>query len=95
VKLNPSLHCSMITKKFLICINHCRLKKCLILGIDHRSEACQRFYRDGLTTSFTKILTDEAVSGWKFEIHVGCICSKASFFVVILIICGKKSVIMI
>lgn len=38
-------------------------------GIDNRSEACQRFYRDGLTISFTKILTDEAVSGWKFEIH--------------------------
>ncbi|KAG9348967.1 hypothetical protein JZ751_029284 [Albula glossodonta] len=28
-----------------------------------------RFFRDGLTISFTKILTDEAVSGWKFEIH--------------------------
>lgn len=38
-------------------------------GLDVRSEACQRFYRDGLTISFTKILTDEAVSGWKFEIH--------------------------
>ncbi|XP_078265311.1 ubiquitin carboxyl-terminal hydrolase 9X isoform X2 [Rhinoraja longicauda] len=40
-------------------------KKCL----DIKSEACQRFFRDGLTISFTKILTDEAVSGWKFEIH--------------------------
>ena len=39
-------------------------------GIDQQSEACQRFYRDGLTTSFTKILTDEAVTGWKLEIHV-------------------------
>lgn len=38
-------------------------------GLDTRSEACQRFFREGLTTSFTKILTDEAVSGWKFEIH--------------------------
>ncbi|KAG8178428.1 hypothetical protein JTE90_019137 [Oedothorax gibbosus] len=38
-------------------------------GLDTRSEACQRFFRDGLTISFTKILTDEAVSGWKFEIH--------------------------
>lgn len=35
-----------------------------------KCEACQRFFRDGLTISFTKILTDEAVSGWKFEIHV-------------------------
>jgi hypothetical protein len=42
----------------------------LPLGLDVKSEACQRFFRDGLTISFTKILTDEAVSGWKFEIHV-------------------------
>lgn len=39
-------------------------------GLDVRSEACQRLFQDGLTISFTKILTDEAVSGWKFEIHV-------------------------
>uniref|UniRef100_A0A8I3PCL0 ubiquitinyl hydrolase 1 n=1 Tax=Canis lupus familiaris TaxID=9615 RepID=A0A8I3PCL0_CANLF len=38
-------------------------------GLDVKSEACQRFFRDGLTVSFTKILMDEAVSGWKFEIH--------------------------
>ncbi|KAF4027332.1 hypothetical protein G4228_019128 [Cervus hanglu yarkandensis] len=38
-------------------------------GLDVKSEACQRFFRDGLTMSFTKILMDEAVSGWKFEIH--------------------------
>ncbi|KAG1670256.1 putative ubiquitin carboxyl-terminal hydrolase FAF-X [Nymphon striatum] len=38
-------------------------------NIDTRSEACQRFFREGLTISFSKILTDEAVSGWKFEIH--------------------------
>lgn len=43
---------------------------CSILDIDTRSEACQRFFRDGLTVSFTKILTDEAVNGWKYEIHV-------------------------
>lgn len=39
-------------------------------GYDVRCEPCQRFIRDGLMISFTKILTDEAVSGWKFEIHV-------------------------
>uniref|UniRef100_A0A8B9RCX2 ubiquitinyl hydrolase 1 n=1 Tax=Astyanax mexicanus TaxID=7994 RepID=A0A8B9RCX2_ASTMX len=39
-------------------------------GLDVKCEACQRFFRDGLTISFTKILTDEAVSGWKFEIHL-------------------------
>ncbi|XP_070258877.1 ubiquitin carboxyl-terminal hydrolase 9X isoform X2 [Myotis yumanensis] len=38
-------------------------------GLDVKSEACQRFFCDGLTVSFTKILMDEAVSGWKFEIH--------------------------
>lgn len=43
-------------------------------GLDVRCEACQRFFRDGLTISFTKILTDEAVSGWKFEIHVSLTC---------------------
>lgn len=39
-------------------------------GLDTRSEACQRFFREGLTTSFTKVLTDEAVSGWKLEIQL-------------------------
>ncbi|CAG2100205.1 unnamed protein product, partial [Medioppia subpectinata] len=38
-------------------------------GYDVRSEPCQRFIREGLTISFTKILTDEAVNGWKFDIH--------------------------
>ncbi|KAF5307812.1 hypothetical protein FQR65_LT06684 [Abscondita terminalis] len=38
-------------------------------GLDTRSEACQRFFRDGLTISFTKILTDDAVSSWKSNIH--------------------------
>ncbi|KAK0066423.1 ubiquitin carboxyl-terminal hydrolase FAF-X isoform X1 [Biomphalaria pfeifferi] len=45
-------------------------------GLDTRSEACQRFFREGLTISFTKILTDEAVSGWKYEIHK-CILKNA------------------
>ncbi|KAH1013809.1 hypothetical protein HUJ04_002748 [Dendroctonus ponderosae] len=39
-------------------------------NLDMKSEACQRFFRDGLTISFTKILTDEAVSSWKTNIHV-------------------------
>ncbi|CAH3106557.1 unnamed protein product [Porites lobata] len=37
--------------------------------LDTKSEECQRFFRDGLTTSFHKILNDEAVNGWKYEIH--------------------------
>lgn len=28
-----------------------------------------RFYREGLTVSFMKILTDEAVNSWKYNIH--------------------------
>lgn len=39
-------------------------------NLDIKSEACQRFFRDGLTISFTKILTDEAVSSWKTNIHI-------------------------
>jgi len=42
----------------------------LLLELDVRCEACQRFFKEGLMTSFVKILTDEAVSGWKMEIHV-------------------------
>ncbi|XP_076659536.1 ubiquitin carboxyl-terminal hydrolase-like faf [Halictus rubicundus] len=38
-------------------------------GIDVHSEACQRFFREGLTISFTKILTDDAVSSWKLNIQ--------------------------
>lgn len=38
-------------------------------NLDTRSEACQRFFREGLTISFTKILTDDAVSSWKSNIH--------------------------
>lgn len=42
--------------------------------LDTKSEECQRFFRDGLTTSFHKILNDEAVNGWKYEIHVSWSC---------------------
>jgi len=41
-------------------------------GLDVKCEPCQRFFREGLTVSFTKILTDEAVSNWKLDIHVSC-----------------------
>lgn len=50
-----------------------------LAGLDVKCEACQRFFRDGLTISFTKILTDEAVSGWKFEIHVSFFVSALQF----------------
>lgn len=38
-------------------------------GLDGDSEHCQRFYREGLLTSFTKIMTDDAVSSWRLDIH--------------------------
>ncbi|XP_060810679.1 probable ubiquitin carboxyl-terminal hydrolase FAF-X isoform X1 [Amyelois transitella] len=38
-------------------------------GEDVDNQACQRFYNDALTVSFTKILTDDAVSSWKNNIQ--------------------------
>lgn len=38
-------------------------------GEDNNNPACQRFYNDALTLSFTKILTDDAVSSWKNNIQ--------------------------
>lgn len=38
-----------------------------------------RFYRDGLTVSFMKILTDEAVNSWKYNIHF-CIFNSCAKF---------------
>lgn len=38
-------------------------------GVDVKSEGCLRFYREGLVVSFTKIMTDEAVSNWRSDIH--------------------------
>lgn len=55
-----------------------------LAGLDVKCEACQRFFRDGLTISFTKILTDEAVSGWKFEIHVSFFVSALQFGLIFL-----------
>lgn len=38
-------------------------------GIDYECEPCVQFYREAMTTSFAKILTDEAVNSWKYNIH--------------------------
>lgn len=38
-------------------------------GVDHECEPCMQFYREGLSVSFMKILTDEAVNSWKYNIH--------------------------
>lgn len=61
----------------LICLNHfCFVYFDLILpkpllGLDMKSAECQRFIKEGMTISYNKILLDDAVSTWKFEIHVG------------------------
>lgn len=49
------------------------------LGVDEDCESCMRFYRDGLTVSFMKILTDEAVNSWKYNIHY-CIFNSCAKF---------------
>ena len=46
---------------------------CVCIDRDTECELCQRFFRDGLTTSFNRILTDEAVTSWKPDIQV-CVC---------------------
>lgn len=48
-------------------------------GVDEDCELCMRFYRDGLTVSFMKILTDEAVNSWKYNIHYCILNSCAKF----------------
>lgn len=40
-----------------------------LIGEDVNNLACQHFYTDSLTVSFTKILTDDAVSSWKNNIQ--------------------------
>jgi len=37
--------------------------------VDTKNELCQRFYRDCIVSSFTKILCDDAVNGWKYDIQ--------------------------
>jgi ubiquitin carboxyl-terminal hydrolase 9/24 len=39
-------------------------------NLDTKSEHCQRFFRDGLQLSFVRVLTDEAVNTWKYDIYV-------------------------
>ncbi|CAF3682375.1 unnamed protein product [Rotaria sp. Silwood1] len=38
--------------------------------IDTKCEPCQRFIRDSLVISFTKIFCDDAVQSWKYDIYV-------------------------
>lgn len=38
--------------------------------LEVNNEACQRFFKDSLLLSFTRVMTDEAVKEWKQEILV-------------------------
>ena len=42
----------------------------VVSGLDMKSDACQHFMKEGMVISYNKILLDDAVSTWKFEIHV-------------------------
>lgn len=54
-------------------------------GEDVNHELCQRFYKTALTLSYTKILTDEAVTSWKYNIQqcVRVMCEKLMQLVVL------------
>jgi ubiquitin carboxyl-terminal hydrolase 9/24 len=47
-------------------------------GADKNCQPCQRFYREGLLISFTKIMTDEAVSSWRHDIQVSQLFASSS-----------------
>lgn len=38
-------------------------------GLDVDNEGCQKFFRDAMVLSFTRILTDDAVNSWKVNIQ--------------------------
>lgn len=38
-------------------------------GLDINNEGCQKFFRDAMVLSFTRILTDDAVNSWKVNIQ--------------------------
>ena len=42
----------------------------LFIGTDDKSEPCQRFFREGLMTSFTKVMLDDAVINWREDVQV-------------------------
>ena len=48
-------------------------------GLDGKSEPCQRFFRDGLTLSFVRVLDDDAVNAWNPDIQVsrGSSCGRS------------------
>ena len=62
----------VLLEKVPIVIVQCSLNRSSFssLELDMKSEPCQRFFRDSLVTSFTKIFNDDAVQSWKYDIYV-------------------------
>ena len=58
-------------------------------GRDEENELCRRFYKDAMTTSYWKILFDEASVNWKPEIHVSLKCTMSRYFYPILCLGGN------
>jgi len=54
-------------------------------GIDVNSEGCQKFFREAMVLSFTRILTDDAVNSWKVNIQQ-CILNNCMKLVELLVL---------
>lgn len=54
-------------------------------GLDINSEGCQKFFRDAMILSFTRILTDDAVNSWKINIQQ-CIMNNCMKLVELLVL---------
>lgn len=54
-------------------------------GLDINSEGCQKFFRDAMILSFTRILTDDAVNSWKVNIQQ-CIMNNCMKLVELLVL---------
>lgn len=54
-------------------------------GLDIDNEGCQKFFRDAMVLSFTRILTDDAVNSWKINIQQ-CIMNNCLKLVELLVL---------
>lgn len=54
-------------------------------GLDINNEGCQKFFRDAMVLSFTRILTDDAVNSWKVNIQQ-CIMNNCMRLIELLVL---------
>lgn len=59
----------VLPKSELECLLDAAIRLCRA-RVDTRSEPCQRFFRDGLNLSFVRVMNDDAVNTWKYDIYV-------------------------